>query len=448
MSSYAGPEAADASLLLLYDPSNPKCYPGTGTTLTDLSGNGITGTLTSGPVFGYQSGGTLYLDGTNDHISLSNTLLNFSTGDFSVDFWYYHQVAPTAYDVFFEIGGQGLQLGFNSGGSNVLFYSAAANVDLTGYAHGMTLGSWYHLAFTRIGGVITVYVNGVSIGTSSGKTGSFSPISGVVANIGKYTGGSGEQLTGRLGPFRVYKGYGLTQADVLQYYNATRSRFQTPSESKAGLLLNLDAGNAASYPGSGSTWTDLSGNSNTVTLYNGPTFNSGNGGSIVFDGSNDYAETASISTTITEKTLAGWVQLGNVSQTASGLVGVMSTDGSVFDTIVYNETGSGWGFGSDFFNRTIWSGVLETSTSAWSHIVATYANNNYRMYRNGVLIASTASYLTRTFSTSSKLILGKRTLTSTGPLNGKIAHASIYNRALSAVEVGANFDALRSRFGL
>jgi hypothetical protein len=55
-----------------------------------------------------------------------------------------------------------------------------------------------------------------------------------------------------------------------------------------GLILYLDAGNAASYPGSGTTWTDVSGNINTGTLTNGPTYSSANGGSIVFDGSNDY----------------------------------------------------------------------------------------------------------------------------------------------------------------
>lgn len=55
-----------------------------------------------------------------------------------------------------------------------------------------------------------------------------------------------------------------------------------------GLVLALDAANPTSYPGSGTTWRDLSGNNNSGSLVNGPTFNSVNGGSIVFDGSNDY----------------------------------------------------------------------------------------------------------------------------------------------------------------
>ena len=56
-----------------------------------------------------------------------------------------------------------------------------------------------------------------------------------------------------------------------------------------GLVLCLDAANKLSYRGTGTTWTDLSGNNNNVTLTNGPTFNAGNQGSIVFDGVDDYA---------------------------------------------------------------------------------------------------------------------------------------------------------------
>ena len=51
-----------------------------------------------------------------------------------------------------------------------------------------------------------------------------------------------------------------------------------------GLVLNLDAGNAASYPGSGTDWFDLTSEGHDSTLINGPTFDSGDGGSIVFDG--------------------------------------------------------------------------------------------------------------------------------------------------------------------
>ena len=62
----------------------------------------------------------------------------------------------------------------------------------------------------------------------------------------------------------------------------------SPSLVMNGLVLALDAANPKSYPGSGTTWTDLSGRGNTGTLTNGPTYSSANGGSLVFDGTNDY----------------------------------------------------------------------------------------------------------------------------------------------------------------
>ena len=64
--------------------------------------------------------------------------------------------------------------------------------------------------------------------------------------------------------------------------------YGAPSIVTDGLSLYLDAANTRSYPGSGTAWYDLSGNVNHGTLVNGPTFDSGNAGSIVFDGTNKY----------------------------------------------------------------------------------------------------------------------------------------------------------------
>ena len=60
-----------------------------------------------------------------------------------------------------------------------------------------------------------------------------------------------------------------------------------------GLVFCVDAANKRSYPGVGTTWTDLTANKNNGTLTNGPTFDSANGGSIVFDGTNDYVDLGS-----------------------------------------------------------------------------------------------------------------------------------------------------------
>lgn len=72
-----------------------------------------------------------------------------------------------------------------------------------------------------------------------------------------------------------------------------------------GLVFCLDAANSKSYPGTGTAWTDLSGNDNNGTLTNGPTFDSSNGGSIVFDGVNDQVNCGNITEILKEKEIIG-----------------------------------------------------------------------------------------------------------------------------------------------
>jgi hypothetical protein len=227
------------------------------------------------------------------------------------------------------------------------------------------------------------------------------------------------------------------------------SYFNSPRIITDGLVLCLDAGNTKSYLGSGTTWTDISRNNNTGTLSGGPTFSSANGGSFVFDGTNDCVSGASFVPNITNKTLAAWVKLSSVSQQGGGVINLETDGGGFFDAIVYNETNSGWGFGSDNFTRTSWSGVKETSTSDWVYMAATYANNNYNLYRNSILILNTTSFSVLNFNTSSKSLIGARhTGGSSNYLSASIAFAQLYNRALTSAEVLQNFNATRGRFNI
>lgn len=216
-----------------------------------------------------------------------------------------------------------------------------------------------------------------------------------------------------------------------------------------GLVLYLDAGSTKSYPGSGTTWTDLSGNNNNGTLINGPTYSSANKGSIVFDGINDYVSSSSFIPNITDKTLSGWVRLSSISQQGGGLINLQSNNGATFDSITYNETNNGWGFGSNFYARTGWSGVKETSTTQWINIVATYANLNYRIYRNGILIYTLNTFNVLNFNFSSISVIGYRHTGGTNAyLSGNISQVSVYNRTLSASEVLQNYNATKGRYNL
>jgi hypothetical protein len=208
-----------------------------------------------------------------------------------------------------------------------------------------------------------------------------------------------------------------------------------------GLVLALDAANTKSYPGSGTTWADLSGNNNTGTLTNGPTFNGANGGSIVFDGTNDYV-VGSIST------ISNW----------SMNIWYLSTDITsklVFYPFSGTTGGNGLGFGGTFDvntnNRwyffdgttTFSSSNTAITTNVWYNLVVTKSSTTYNLYTNGSLSLSGSGV---------DLSLTQYNLGRRGDdlfyVSGRIPQASIYNRALSATEVLQNFNATRSRFNV
>jgi hypothetical protein len=168
---------------------------------------------------------------------------------------------------------------------------------------------------------------------------------------------------------------------------------------------------------------------------------------MTFDGTNDYGQSDVFVPSITSKSYEAVTRLYDVNQQAGGVIGMMGENGEPFDTIVYNETDQGWGFGSTGFERTAWSGVKETTTG-FVHLVATYENYNYKLYRNGVLILTTTSYAALNYNFNTVVIFGKRHGTTTGPLNGEIPLTKIYSRALTASEVLTNYNALKTRFGI
>ena len=207
-----------------------------------------------------------------------------------------------------------------------------------------------------------------------------------------------------------------------------------------GLVLALDAGNVKSYPGSGTTWTDLSGRGNTGTLTNGPTYNSANGGSIVFDGSNDYVDlgTQSNLTGITNLTVCGWSR-------GSGYIA----------NRYYNTTGdNGWllfaGALSGRKNGSTFISVLSGysfSENEWVYTVGVISGDIWSVYVNGILRNSVNAGDGATVFANNVMYMGAIPHFSLY-YNMNIAQTQIYNRALSAAEVSQNFNALRSRFSI
>lgn len=221
-------------------------------------------------------------------------------------------------------------------------------------------------------------------------------------------------------------------------------------------VLCLDAGSKLSYPGSGTTWTDLSGNGYNGTLVNSPTFDSGNGGSIVLNGTNQYASitTNTAFDLITNHTISVWFYMTSSPSVWAALVGKGTNDAdeqyclviNAARTQLYYDIGNGSG---PFIQPTLTSTI---SLNAWYNIVVTQSRSGststLKSYLNGVAQtnATAGSGVTPNTNTSN-FTIGVCRGTSF-PFTGRISGVQLYNRTLSAAEIATNFELLRGRYGV
>ena len=211
-----------------------------------------------------------------------------------------------------------------------------------------------------------------------------------------------------------------------------------------GLQLYLDAGNASSYPGSGTTWTDLSGNSRTGTLTNGPTYSGTNGGSIVFDGSNDFVQCTG-SLTVTAATFVTWIRRNGTQAQFDGILFSRGTSVTGMNFQVSNQLGYHWNGTGNTFN---WQSGLTIPDLTWCMVAVSVTSSAATAY---LCQASGITTATNTVSHTSSVIDDIKIAQdefSTRYFNGNIAIAQLYNIALTADQVSQNFTADRARFGV
>jgi hypothetical protein len=215
----------------------------------------------------------------------------------------------------------------------------------------------------------------------------------------------------------------------------------------SNLVLYLDAGNLASYPGSGTTWTDLSGNGNTGTLVNGVGYSGDNLGSLVFDGVNDYVSFVSNSS-LTPTSMSLFCFLYTKNLRSEEVICVANPS---------NGLDQGWRFLSRSFQGTVWqfqpaagrnfvSGQV-LSNNNWYSLAVTYQlSGNIILYLNG--ISSNSAPATNALVHGTSVRIGTGIGSQQSFLQANLPIFMMYNRVLTAEEISQNFNALRGRFGI
>ena len=178
----------------------------------------------------------------------------------------------------------------------------------------------------------------------------------------------------------------------------------SPRIVRDSLILYVDAANPKSYPGSGTTWKDLSGSNHHLTLNNGPTFNSNFGGYLDFDGTNDSAtaEIGNLAGTTKDATMSIWMDGDYGSSIHKGLIGFRQSgeDNGFFilrledtndqlEMRVANSAGT-------FDVKDATNNVPTVNTRIWCNLCLTYSNSNTLItgYYNGKKLGSTTTNAT------------------------------------------------------
>ena len=225
-----------------------------------------------------------------------------------------------------------------------------------------------------------------------------------------------------------------------------------------GLVLALDAANPNSYPGTGTTWYDLSGNNLHMSLINGPTYSNG---ALIFDGADDYAERTGVGLAYPSFTVDTFVQpysnpgnyraffsstLASNSDYEYGINWDMGPYSSANFDAINLEVSRAYG---GFYDRDVMTSSIPFNT--WVHlaVVIDATGNTYKQYvngqeeYNGVYNGTTTNF--------DRIRVGARYYaggTQGSNFPGAISKTSLYNRALSPAEVQQNYNAFRARFSL
>jgi hypothetical protein len=428
-------------LVFMVDANNLVSYPKSGTAWYNLTGS-ANGTLTNGPTFGQENGGVISLDGSDDFVDFGT--VNFQTSNnITLDIWVNPQTTtPNQYADIFDANHSANGFVLQQDNLNYNYYYFAywdgSGFQVTSNVY-IDPFNWSHIVITKEGNNGKIYKNG-QLAISNTFTNPSIQGSNVL-NMGKFVAG-GRNWQGKYGNFRGYN-RALSVDEVLQNYQATQYKFLGQNIVTNGLQLSYDFANKNSYPGTGTTIYDLSGNSNNGTLLNNPQFSpNANGGVISWDGTDDYIDTGKTATQLgfygANYTMEAWVYPTS-----------LTSDRTMFGT---NQSALRQGLHLVFRSGQIYQGHYASdftagtvTTNNWYQIVYTYnaSTGACEIFKNNV---SQGTGTISSFIGTTNILIAS--WGGSYYFEGPGGIYRIYNRVLSSTEILQNYNAQKTRFGL
>ena len=432
------------NLAIWIDANNSTSYNGSGTTITDLSGNSRTQNLTIASQYTMLNGVKCFDCTTSGNfIQASSASPVLPTSGFTYIVWARMISSSAGWRTLLRANPNDHPILIELGTNNLGMYDNTINAFFTaGYSVSGLADTWVQWAVTGDSSGQTFYINGVQVGTS---------IQTSAGNSHNYLGGIAGQAFGYVANMELYTSI-LTSNQILQNYYSQLAKFSLANIVTSNLVLWYDPSFSTSYSGSGTSIYNLANTSLTGTMSNityiSPYF--------AYNGSTSQVnipDNALLEPSSGNWTMEVWVKQTNNSG-SQVILGKFDPGGASQDvsysirtsgSTLFAQFGDGTGA---YINSTSYSLPLST----WKQIVyvwKTGATKTVETYVNGVSIGSVNHTLNSLLNTPANLYLGSYNGGEYAQYyNGQIGVTRLYNTALTSANVLQNFNADRSKYGI
>ena len=457
--------------ILHLDAGDPASYSGSGTAWNDLSASNFDYTMVN-PIYSATEGGYFTFVSLGDGAGINNYgyktvpgAISPQQNDFTMQCWIRVPAAippgslPDGLAVFYNgdatatYNGYGLGIKWNYYG-NIGRWPGIEAPGFGGYYDTDPLNAFPSDVWTLFtltidsSSTLKIYYNDVLMRTQPSVTlGPIAPSASALCYIGTNNpGGTYPQaFNGDMAVIRFYDNV-LDLGTITTQYTNEVGRFATGP----ALTLELDATNASSYPGTGSTWFDLTANNNDLTLYGNTTWaNIDSVKSFDFDGTNSYAWNNNVSIGATNNfTIDAWFKI-NSTKTIQFISCLGQAAADTFPLFAYNNPGISNGIYAEMGGGTGFTTVLASPTlDTWYNLTMTADGTDIKYYLDGALQSTVSQGSGSIPASSVELAIGNHVPSPAYAawFDGNVGYYAVYDGAIGSTQIATNYSTNLPKF--